>query len=203
MSEEPTNSFGLRIGALTLLRILGTGASSTVYYSRSDSGMQYAVKVVCVGKSEEIRRRRVQKEISLHSLVSPHPNIVPLLGVLSDDSPAGNSSWPRYTLLVLPYAASGDLYSLISKHKLYLNKPTLLQSVFLQVLRAVEHCHTLGVFHRDIKSENILTFDNGASVMLSDFGLATTESKSKEWLVGTLGHMSPGMPPVLYGFYLS
>ena len=193
MSNEPCDFFGSRIGALTLLRILGTGASATVYHSRSDSGVQYAVKVVRVDKSEERRRRRVRREILLHSLVSSHPNIVPLLDVLSADSPTGNSTWPTYTLLVLPYASSGDLHSLISKHKLYLNKPTLLQSVFLQVLRAVEHCHAMGVFHRDIKSENILTFENGTSVMLADFGLATTETRSQEWVVGTLSHMSPGM----------
>lgn len=192
MSAQPFSILNSQIGALTLLQVVGTGASATVYQSRSHSGKEYAIKAVRVGKSRVKHRNRVRKEILLHSLVSSHPNIVPLLDVFLDYSSAENTWWPTYTYLILPYATSGDLHTLIVKHKLYLNKPTLLQSVFLQVLRAVQYCHSMGIFHRDIKSENILAFKNGTSVMLADFGLATTDTKSQEWAVGTSSHMSPG-----------
>jgi serine/threonine protein kinase len=194
MSDEHFDSLGVRLGALNLLRVLGTGASATVYHSRSESGEQYAIKVIRVENSGVRCRKGVLKEIKLHSLVSSHPNIIPLLDVLLDDSTVENAVWSTSTFLIMPYASSGDLHSLILKHKLYLNRPVLLRSVFLQILRGVQHCHKMGVFHRDIKSENILTFENGTSVMLADFGLATTDIKSQEWMVGTSSHMSPGLP---------
>ena len=45
--------------------------------------------------------------------------------------------------------------------------------IFCELLDAVEHCHSRGVAHRDIKLENILFADtSGGPIRLIDFGLA-------------------------------
>lgn len=42
-----------------------------------------------------------------------------------------------------------------------------------QLLRGLEHCHSHGVLHRDIKGANLL-IDNNGILKIADFGLATS-----------------------------
>lgn len=41
-----------------------------------------------------------------------------------------------------------------------------------QLFRGLEHCHSQGVLHRDIKGANLL-IDNNGVLKIADFGLAT------------------------------
>lgn len=47
-----------------------------------------------------------------------------------------------------------------------------------QLLRGIEHCHSHGVLHRDIKGSNLLIDKNG-NLKIGDFGLATLFQPSK------------------------
>ena len=48
--------------------------------------------------------------------------------------------------------------------------------IFSQVLEAVQYCHSMGVFHRDIKTNNILVHVQSYNIKLIDFGSATSFS---------------------------
>ncbi|KAF4373174.1 hypothetical protein F8388_019356 [Cannabis sativa] len=48
----------------------------------------------------------------------------------------------------------------------------LIKCYMQQLLRGLEHCHSRGVLHRDIKGSNIL-IDNNGVLKIGDFGLAT------------------------------
>lgn len=63
-----------------------------------------------------------------------------------------------------------------------------------QLLSAIEHCHLLGIMHRDIKASNILVNNEGV-LKVADFGLANVlRPKSKQILtsrVVTLWYRPP------------
>ncbi|GAB4821494.1 hypothetical protein N2152v2_008540 [Parachlorella kessleri] len=114
-----------------------------------------------------------------------HPHIVALHEVFLTDN---------FLVLVLDYAAGGDLQELASRgHGLQEHTARWL---FQQVLFALDYCHRMGVASRDIKPENILLVDDLKSprplVKLADFGLSTQcRAEGHTRPVGTPGYMAP------------
>ena len=73
--------------------------------------------------------------------------------------------WPQ----LLYFALSKWFYTFMK------NIPPSLSSYSCQVLEATIHCEERGIFHRDIKSENIiLDIMSEDVVKLTDFGLSST-----------------------------
>ncbi len=66
------------------------------------------------------------------------------------------------------------------------------RKAFLQVVRALHHCHSIGVAHRDIKLENIFETADGV-LKLGDFGFASLYEKGKSFdtSCGTLSYAAP------------
>ncbi|CAG8666319.1 19913_t:CDS:2, partial [Racocetra fulgida] len=72
---------------------------------------------------------------------------------------------------------------------------TIVKQVFMQILSAVDYCHSQGVAHRDLKPENFIVMINNDSkvsniqVKLTDFGLATDENESVDFDCGSKPYM--------------
>lgn len=65
--------------------------------------------------------------------------------------------------------------------------------IIVDIARAVQHAHSRGLVHRDIKPGNILLRSNGTAV-LTDFGLSVTEDefcRLPDGISGTVKYMSP------------
>lgn len=167
--------------------LLACGASGAVYRAvdlTSPDCDQYAVKcmskTLCDGAFTHLLRR----EILLHQRVSKHPHILTMHNVYEDESSV---------YIVLDLVRSGDLRkSIHEKRAPYYGNNDIVRSVFGQIVDAVGYCHKKGLYHRDLKPDNILASADGKSVWLADFGLATVDKKSTEFRTGTLPYLSPG-----------
>ncbi len=79
-------------------------------------------------------------------------------------------------------------------HKRVSFHPNILTFHLVQIIDALDFCHSRGVYHRDLKPENILVSSQSGDieVFVADFGLATT-NKMTPSSCGTPCYMSPGM----------
>ncbi|KAK9461787.1 kinase-like domain-containing protein [Lipomyces oligophaga] len=194
----------LRIGSvldnrLELMDVLGVGAYGVVY-SAVDiySSIPYAIKALLrdplTGSPiAKTHNDVLDRETQLISSVHGHPNIVSVVEVI--DLPEG-------LFVVMEFCPEGDLFSNITEKKLYVGNDSAALHAFLQIVDAVQYCHSLSVYHRDLKPENILVTNNGSTLKLSDFGLATTSRLSYEFGCGSSFYMSPechsGNPAIGY-----
>jgi serine/threonine protein kinase len=109
--------------------------------------------------------KEVLNEIMAFRLLSPHPNIVPFLGLVlpsTDPLPGGLSLAFDYCPL--------DLYMLLEKRETLL-PIHICKTMTQDILNAVTHCHAHGILHRDVKPGNLLISSKG-HIQLCDFGLA-------------------------------
>lgn len=179
-------------GRLRFVEKLGEGTYGVVYRAVDESSpssssnpepQQFAVKIMERADPDTHRGRYQQREIDVHMDVQDHPNIVSIYGVYECST---------YVYIVLDWCQGRDLMDALMDRLLYARNDALLKDVFLQLLDAVEYCHDNGVYHRDLKPDNILVNADGTEIRLADFGLATTAKVSDAFGCGSAYYMAPG-----------
>ncbi|KAJ1899181.1 Serine/threonine protein kinase [Kickxella alabastrina] len=189
-------------GNLQFVKLIGVGTYGEVYrIIDRRTNEAYAVKVLPrkhapetlqtqqqqgapISEEPIIEARLLSREVSLYSRIPPHNNIVRLERMLHT---------PDQLFMVMENCPGGDLYNNISNNP-YFHLPgndALIRRLFLQLVSAVEHCHTHGVYHRDIKPENVLVTQDFLNVKLIDFGLSTSNPWCGEIGCGSAYYMSP------------
>ncbi|KAI0826541.1 kinase-like domain-containing protein [Trametes gibbosa] len=180
-------------GRLRLVEVLGEGAYGVVFRAIAESGdtpssssspppQQYAVKIIEKAKPHTRRWRYQQREVAAQLIVADHPNIVTVHDAYECE---------YFIYIVLDFCAGGDLFNPMIERHIYARNDALLKSVFLQLLDAVQYCHEHGLYHRDLKPDNIMTNEDGTEIKLGDFGLVTTAKVSDTFGCGSSNYMSP------------
>jgi serine/threonine-protein kinase len=143
-----------------ILRRLGAGGSGVVYLA-NDTLLQRPVvlKVLRAGMlSAEQMRNTMLREARMASAIE-HPNVCSIYEV-------GESGDEAY--IAMQYVPGQSLEQLIAKGPASLQ---LLLSVGIQIADGLHAAHALGIFHRDLKPQNVMLTDGGL-VKILDFGLA-------------------------------
>ncbi|RUL89567.1 protein kinase domain-containing protein [Tautonia sociabilis] len=204
MEEPPA---GVLLGEYRLGRELGRGGMGIVYEAWQQSlGRRVAVKVLPFAATLDPRQLRRFKTEAQAAAYLQHEHIVPVYAF-------GTDRGTHYYAMRLIEGCS--LASLIGRWR---NDPRIddrpaemdeaipvdptdmgpfsdfVASVGIQAAEALEHAHSLGVLHRDIKPGNLLV-DGSGHLWVTDFGLAriqaTTSLTRSGDLLGTLRYMSP------------
>src|ERR1700744_3310936 len=143
-----------------IVRRLGAGGSGVVYLA-NDALLQRPVvlKILRTGLlSAEQIRSTVLREARLASAIE-HPNVCAIYEV-------GEGGDEGY--IVMQYVPGQSLDQLIARGPA---TPQLVLSVGIQVADGLQAAHSIGIFHRDLKPQNVMLTDGGLAKIL-DFGLA-------------------------------
>ncbi|CAL5340795.1 unnamed protein product [Camellia sinensis] len=142
---------------------IGQGTYSSVYRARDlETGKIVALKKVRFVNMDPESVRFMAREILILRRLD-HPNVMKLEGLVTSRV-SGN------LYLVFEYMEH-DLAGLIASPTIKFTEPQI-KCYMQQLLRGLEHCHSRGVLHRDIKGSNLL-IDNKGNLKIGDFGLAT------------------------------
>ena len=182
MNLEPGRSFEERY---RIERILGAGASATVYLARDMAlnSMAIALKCARIHTSDDEVIARYRDETAIARSLS-HPHIVNMyeFGISEDGVPYQTMELVEGETVAerLEDGVLGDAERL---------------AILRAVLEALAHAHGRGVVHRDLKPSNIFLGNDGA-IKLGDFGIARAMDEAYELtrtgeLMGTIAYMSP------------
>src|SRR5580700_8113090 len=143
-----------------LVRRLGAGGSGVVYLANDTLLMRPVVlKILKRGAlTLEQMRTTVLREARLASAIE-HPNVCGIYEV-------GESGDEAY--IAMQYVPGQPLDNLIERGPASVQ---LILSVGIQIADGLQAAHTLGIFHRDLKPQNVMLTDGGL-VKILDFGLA-------------------------------
>ncbi|KAA5543916.1 serine/threonine-protein kinase [Roseiconus nitratireducens] len=169
----------------TIRRGVGIGGFGEVYFAVSDAGKEVALKRI--QRNLEIELRGVSQCLNLK-----HPNLVALYDICRD---ADGGSW-----VVMEYVAGESLRDVLDKHPDGLPE-TQARRWFAGIASGVDHLHSAGLVHRDLKPGNV--FDDLGIVKVGDYGLSKFISSSQRGghteSVGTFHYMAPEIGRGHYG----
>ncbi|THF95767.1 probable serine/threonine-protein kinase At1g09600 isoform X2 [Camellia sinensis] len=145
------------------LNKIGQGTYSSVYKARDlKSGKIVAMKKVRFVNMDPESVRFMAREIHILRKLD-HPNVMKLECIVT-------SRMSGSLYLVFEYMEH-DLAGLSAFPKIKFTESQI-KCYMQQLLSGLEHCHSRGILHRDIKGSNLL-IDNNGVLKIGDFGLAT------------------------------
>jgi len=152
---------GQKISGYKILGKLGAGAMATVYKAKQIS-LDRMVAIKKLPEKFSQNPQFIERFFAEGRAAAQlnHPNIVQAFDV-------GNES--DLYFFVMEYVEGRTVYDDIVKHKRYSEAEAV--NIVIQVAEALEHAHTRGLIHRDVKPKNIMITKEGV-VKLADMGLA-------------------------------
>ncbi|MCY1023947.1 protein kinase domain-containing protein [Pyxidicoccus sp. MSG2] len=182
---------GTVVGFYSIVDLIGTGAMGATYRA-TRAGKVYALKIATFQLEELTAEQRRSEEARIRREVAAlngldHPNIVAI---------RAHDVWPEpeygYPYLVMDYVDGPPLLTWRVQKQPSL---TVILRVFRTIGTALAEMHRLRIFHRDLKSANILVRLVDDEPVVIDFGIArplSTRTVTQHYsMVGTVPFWSP------------
>ncbi|KAL5495466.1 hypothetical protein ACEPAI_929 [Sanghuangporus weigelae] len=175
---------------LVLVECIGQGSWGVVYKAqRTLVGHDYypnefyAVKCMAPHLMTRNQQRSIAHEIEMHRACSDAtPSVLQFIHAIEDEDTG-------LVFIITELCEGGTLLERINDESIVGSDESIRQT-FVQILDAVAACHAAGVYHRDLKLENIL-FKADGQIVLADFGFATHKRGTSDFGLGSREYMSP------------
>lgn len=159
--EDPR--IGKALGGYVVTGMVADGAMGRVYEAREPEGeKRVAIKVLHSNvATDPVAVERFNREYETAQELS-HPHVVKVL----DYGETGDGSW----FMIMEYLEGEELGQLLRREGA--QEMARVVRITAQIALALEHAHSYGVVHRDLKPDNIFLCrgDNGDTVRILDFG---------------------------------
>lgn len=192
---SPMGMVGRAFDGFSIVRVLGSGSSATVYEALQDgTRRRVALKVLSTFAMSPGQLRRFEHEAMVLARLR-HPGIAQVLGTGTIQDDAGSRPY-----IAMELVDGHPITDHATAHGLGRNDRIALVA---EAADALHHAHVSGIVHRDVKPGNVLVTredGGGGSVRIVDFGFArltgpqsmlSTMHTADGNIVGTVAYMSP------------
>lgn len=167
-------------------RVLGQGGMGSVFLGRDLTlDRPVAIKVINadVASNVTLRERFLQEARTVAKL--RHPNIVSVYS-------AGDANGILH--FAMEFVSGESLRDMLAREKRIPSERA--EKIIREIALALDHAHSLGLVHRDVKPENILIDRESGRAMLTDFGVSRAFEKDggltqTGMILGSPRYMSP------------
>ncbi|CCJ29354.1 unnamed protein product [Pneumocystis jirovecii] len=173
-----------------LLQQLGRGAFGDVFRAVPLKGelknTNLALKIINKTKlTSQTRRQRIINEISIHSSLKRHKNILNFYASFEDH---------QNVYIVTQLCSQGSLYSFIQTQSSLPLQEDIVKGIMKEIVSGLVFLHSHKIVHRDLKLSNILLDENNVA-KIADFGLSIVlqnfSDEETMTLCGTPNYISP------------
>ena len=178
---------GTVLGRYRLLEKAGVGGMSEVFRAEDETLKRIVAVKVIFGPvaADSTFRERFLREARLVAGLE-HPNVLPVF-----DYGTATIDGEEVSYLVMPLVAGGSLKGRVAGPV----PPALAITWLSAIAAALDHAHSKGILHRDVKPGNVL-MDAQGRPLLADFGLARSAEVSSGLtatgtVLGTPLYMAP------------
>lgn len=148
------------------LKIIGKGSYGSVSSAIDiQTGKKVAIKKIKSPFKDDVRGKRILREIKLLLFFNSHDNIIGIQDMMA----VPHNSAEFHEVYIVCSLMESDLDQIIGSHQPLSEQH---HKYFLyQILRGLKHIHAANVVHRDLKPSNLLVNAN-CDLALCDFGLS-------------------------------
>jgi serine/threonine-protein kinase len=173
-----------------LIRTLGSGGFGNVHEVQASDGKTYAMKLL--RDLSTINKQRFESEIKILAQLN-HPNIVKIFEWNLGGDPPDFSPW-----YAMEYLHGGSLTNHMDdkfEGSYVFQRNWTITSVILPACHALAQAHSAGIYHRDLKPDNIMyTSKDRAQIKITDWGLGRDIGRKSIALTAAAGQVggTPG-----------